>query len=135
MVVITNVNPNLDINSSATDIGNFQVESNIKDSKVINFFELLYSYPAKYKIKWNVLDELKSDLSIPLNYNGYSQPSIEQIDDWLHSSPKEDIQSKASYNLRDLREGFLDKGTHLHFMVKKRNLSKMLYLQFQYMSF
>jgi len=119
MVVITNVNPNLDINSSATDIGNFQVESNIKDSKVINFFELLYSYPAKYKIKWNVLDELKSDLSIPLNYNGYSQPSIEQIDDWLHSSPKEDIQSKASYNLRDLREGFLDKRYSSTFYGKK----------------
>jgi hypothetical protein len=118
-MIITNVNPNLDINSSATDTGNFQVESSIKDSKVINFFELLYSYPPKYKIKWNILDELKNDLSNPVNYDVYKHPFIEQTDDWLLPFPKRDIQSKVSYNLRDLREGFLDKRYSSTFYCKK----------------
>jgi hypothetical protein len=66
MVLITNVNPN----STPTIIpGNFQIDSEIKDSKVVNFFELLYSYPAKYKIKWNALDELKENLFLPSNYD------------------------------------------------------------------
>lgn len=121
MAIITNVNPNSDILSPTTDPGNFQVESNIKDSKVVNFFELLYSYPAKYKIKWNALDELKEDLSLPANYETLENnfPFIEGIDDWFFSAQKEEIKSKSLYNLRELREGFLDKRYSSTFYSKK----------------
>ena len=69
MVTITNVNLNIDTNDSVSGNGNFQIESNIKGSKVVNFFELLYSHPNKYKIKCNALDELKTDLFLPSNYD------------------------------------------------------------------
>ena len=66
MVVITNVNPNLDINSSATDIGNFQVESNIKDSK--SFGYLKPSLALDHKISANGQLVLASKLLGHINF-------------------------------------------------------------------
>jgi len=35
---------------------------NLKGSKVRDFFKELYSYPPKFSIKWDSLDEFKEDL-------------------------------------------------------------------------
>jgi len=118
MVVITNVNLN---SSISTNTGNFQVGTDLKDSKIINFFELLYSYPAKYKIKWNALDELKEDLFTSSNYDVLEQslPFIDYIDDWFISAHKEEVQPSNDYSLTELREGFLDKRYSSNFYQKQ----------------
>jgi hypothetical protein len=118
MVVITNVNFNSYI---STNSGNFQAGSDIKDSKIVNFFELLYSYPAKYKIKWNALDGLKEDLFTSSHYDSLENnlPFIDYIDDWLVSGPEEAVQSSTDYSLTDLREGFLDKQYSSNFYRKQ----------------
>lgn len=120
MVVRTNVNPTPSLNVPLIGTGNFQIESGIKDSKVVNFFELLYSYPAKYKIKWNALDELKEDLFLPSNYNVVERnlPCDDSIDNWSFSDQKEEISSSHLYNLQELREGFLDKRYSSNFYRK-----------------
>ena len=81
-----------------------QTGSSSKNSKAVNFFELLYSYPSKFKIKWNALDELKEDLFLPSNYDvlEHSFPFIDYIDDWLFSSSGEEAQSNEGYNFKDL---------------------------------
>ena len=118
MVVIANVNPNSYISVNS---GNFQVGVDGKDSKIINFFELLYSYPATYKIKWNALDELKEDLFTSSSYDvGVdSLPFINSIDDWFSSSSEEETQSGNYYSFTDLREGFLDKQYSSNFYRKQ----------------
>jgi len=118
MVVIANVNPNSYISVNS---GNFQVGVDGKDSKIINFFELLYSYPSKYKIKWNALDELKEDLFISSNYDVVenSTPFIDYIDDWVFSGRGEEVQSSNYYSFKDLREGFLDKKYSSNFYRKQ----------------
>jgi len=121
MVVRTNVNPTPSLNVPLIGNGNFQIKSGINDSKVVNFFELLYSYPAKYKIKWNALDELKEDLFLPSNYNVVERnlPSTDSIDNWSFSDQKEEISSSHLYNLQELREGFLDKTYSSNFYRKQ----------------
>jgi len=125
MVAITNFNLDTNINDSVSNNGNFQIESNIKDSKVVNFFELLYSRPNKYKIKWNALDEFKTDLFLPSNYDvlEHSLPFIDSIDDWFFSASHKDVQSENSYNLIGLREGLLDKNYSSNFY---RNQTKTI---------
>jgi hypothetical protein len=121
MVVITNVNLNSSLNNTSTYTGELQTGSNTKDSKTVNFFELLYSYPSKCKIKWNALDELKEDLFLPSNYDvlEHSFPFIDYIDDWLFSSSSEEAQLNDGYSFKDLREGFLDKRYSSNFYQKQ----------------
>jgi len=121
MVIVTNVNFNSYLNPTSTYTGELQTGSSTKDSKAVNFFELLYSYPSKFKIKWNALDELKEDLFLPSNYDvlEHSFPFIDYIDDWLFSSNGEEAQSNDGYNFKDLREGFLDKRYSSNFYQKQ----------------
>ena len=121
MVIVTNINFNSYLNPTSTYTGELQTGSSTKDSKAVNFFELLYSYPSKFKIKWNALDELKEDLFLPANYDvlEHSFPFIDYIDDWLFSSNGEEAQSNDGYNFKDLREGFLDKRYSSNFYQKQ----------------
>jgi len=118
MVVITNVNLNSSAIAPSTNTGNFQIGSDVKDSKVVNFFELLYSYPAKYKIKWNALDELKENLFLPSKYDERNLPIINSIEDWTLFDSEEKLHSNDEYNFKDLREGFLDKRYSSNFYRK-----------------
>jgi|TARA_B110000046_G_scaffold43124_1_gene47996 hypothetical protein len=129
MVTVTNVDFNSYLNPTSTYTGELQTGSSSKDSKAVNFFELLYSYPSKFKIKWNALDELKEDLFLPSNYDvlEHSFPFIDYIDDWLFSSSGEEAQSNDGYNFKDLREGFLDKRYSSNFYQKQTtNIQKTL---------
>ena len=119
MVVITNVNLNSSAIAPSTNTGNFQIGSDVKDSKVVNFFELLYSYPAKYKIKWNALDELKENLFLPSKYDERNLPIINSIEDWTLFDSEEKLHSNDEYNFKDLREGFLDKQYSSNFYRKQ----------------
>ena len=127
MVTITNVNLNTYTNDSTSGNGNFQIESNIKGSKIVNFFELLYSHPSKYKIKWNALDELKTDLFLPSKYDTLENNLPDHIDDWFFSASQEEGQPENSYNLSDLREGLLDKNYSSNFYRNQtKNIQKAL---------
>ena len=120
-MVITNIKLNSYRSEPAVKNGNFQTGSSVKDSKVVNFFELLYSYPAKYKIKWNSLDRLKEDLFLPSKYDALKQNSsfINDVDEQSLFDHEGEMQSDSLYNLSDLREGFLDKRYSSNFYHKK----------------
>lgn len=121
MVLIADLNFDSNPNILSERTGKFQTGFRKKDSKTVNFFELLYDYPARFKIKWNALDELKEDLFLPSNYDvlEHSLPFIDYIDDWLFSSTDEESQSDNRYNLGDFREGFIDKRISSSFYRKQ----------------
>ena len=48
--------------------GSFQVKNLKTESKTVEFFEELYSYPPKFKIIWDSLDELREDSFYSSNY-------------------------------------------------------------------
>ena len=47
----------------------FQVNSSLKKSKTVEFFELLYKYPSNIKVKWDNSDELKGDSFLQDNFS------------------------------------------------------------------
>ena len=48
--------------------GNFQIGESQRTTQLTNYFDAIYSYPPKIKIKWDGVDELKEDLFIEYNY-------------------------------------------------------------------
>ena len=97
MTIIENFSFNSYLNTVKDLNGTFQAQieketipkilsTNKKQTKSerIEWFELLYGYPPKLKVKWEGLDDLKQDLFT--NYkNGIletSFPFIDNIDDW-----------------------------------------------------
>lgn len=46
-----------------TPKGLFRISNPIKKSKTIEFFETLYSYPPKFRVKWEALDDLNETTS------------------------------------------------------------------------
>jgi hypothetical protein len=47
----------------------FHIVTKNQKSKTVDFFKDLYTYPPKFKIKWDSIDELYEDLMLPYNYN------------------------------------------------------------------
>ena len=58
---INNVNEVKTKISTNLFFGPLQLKNIKTESKTIDFFEELYSYPPKFKIIWDSLDELKED--------------------------------------------------------------------------
>lgn len=50
--------------------GSFRIISPLKTSRTLEFFDDLYSYPPKFRIKWDNLDELQQDC---LNSNNFQK--------------------------------------------------------------
>jgi hypothetical protein len=103
--------PNADFQSEDTSINKF---------KVIDYFDYIYSYPPKIKIKWDSIDDLRNDFFT--SYNSISSnsnlPIIDFIDDWtLVDVPKEAILKK--YSISQYFEGFLNKLNSSNFFLKK----------------
>jgi hypothetical protein len=46
----------------------FHIVTKNQKSKTVDFFKDLYTYPPKFKIKWDSIDELYGDLPLPYNY-------------------------------------------------------------------
>lgn len=90
--------------------GIFQTEKLPKRNNVADYFDQIYNYPPKFKIKWDTIDELKEDLFIDSNYGvlEHSFPFIDFVQDWLFlETPKE---GKAeNYTFSDYVNGYLDK--------------------------
>lgn len=91
-----------------------------KKLKTADYFDYLYSYPPKIKIKWDVLDELKEDLFNNSNYGvlEHSLPFIDFIEDWFFTDTPKKAVSK-DYKVSQYVDGFLDRVNSSHFFFKK----------------
>ena len=48
--------------------GSFRIAYPPKKSKTLEFFDDLYTYPPKFRVKWDTIDELHEDLFMSYNY-------------------------------------------------------------------
>ena len=91
-----------------------------KNPKIADYFEYIYTYPPKIKIKWFALDELKEDLFVGSNYGvmEHSFPFIDFIEDWFFTEIKEEAISE-NYTFSQYSNAFLDKINTSNFFFKK----------------
>lgn len=110
------------------DKGNFERISNLKNSKTIEFFEYLYSYPPKFTIKCDSLDELTQDLFLENNYGvlEHSFPFIDFAEDlFFQGTPQKAVRQE--YKLNDFVDGYFDKLYSSTFYQKKtKNIQNTL---------
>ena len=90
------------------DRGNYQIISKLNNSKTTDFFEYLYSYPPKFTVKWDSLDELTQDLFIEHNYLEHSFPFGDFVED-LFFRAKLQTRTSQDYSLKDFVDGYLNK--------------------------
>ena len=105
--------PKLQSNASA------KLEFNT-NAKTADYFDYIYSYPPKIKLKWGKIDELKEDPLISSNYGTFehSFPFIDFIEDWFFN----DVPKKATsqnYPKSEYVDGFLDNINSSNFFFKK----------------
>ena len=110
MAIIEDSNLNFSLKHSPTSNGNLETRSIVTDSKAADFFEYLYSYPPKFTIKWDAIDEFKEDLFLDYNYGvlEHSFPFIDFIEDWFfNDTPEEAVSEEES--IKTYIDGYLDK--------------------------
>ena len=90
--------------------GPFKIESLKSESKTIKFFEELYSYPPKFKIIWDSLDELKEDAFYSSNY-GTLEHNIPFMDSNTFEGENESSQEaiEKKYLFSDYLVGYFNK--------------------------
>ena len=83
--------------------GNYERISHLKNSNTIEFFEYLYSYPPKFTIKCDSLDELTQDLFLKKNYGvlEHSFPFIDFAEDLVFQGTPQ-TALRQEYQLKDL---------------------------------
>jgi len=110
MAIIEDSNLNFSLKNSPTPNGNLETSSITTDSKAADFFEYLYSYPPKFTIKWDAIDEFKEDLFLDYNYGvlEHSFPFIDFIEDWFFNDTPEEAVSD-DYAIKNYIDGYLDK--------------------------
>jgi hypothetical protein len=122
MEIIKDYNNDCYLNQTGTkqETGkNNQTEFN-KKFKIADYFDYIYSYPPKIKIKWDGLDELKDDFFISSKGNSidYSIPIIDFIEDrGFVKIPEEALANK--YPISNYFDGFLNKANSSNFFLKK----------------
>ena len=99
---------------------NYQAVPYLKTSKVNDFFEYLYSYPPKFTIKWDSVDELKSDLLLENNYGvlEHSFPFIDFVEDLVFRGSSQEANTQ-DYSVKELMDGYLNKLFASNFYNKK----------------
>ena len=88
--------------------------------KITTFLDYLYSYPPKFKVRWNSLDELSEDLFLKTNYGvlQHSFPFLDFVEDFI-------FQQIPTYNLDnyyskdDLISGYKNRISASNFYLKK----------------
>lgn len=96
-----------------------QTELN-KKFKIGDYFDYIYSYPPKIKIKWDGLDELKDDFFVSSKANSidYGMPVTDFVEDRNFSKiPEEALSNK--YQTPQYIDGFLNKINSSNFFLKK----------------
>lgn len=81
--------------------GKFKINSSIKKSRSIDFLNDLYSYPPKFRIKWQAIDELNNDSFVYSKKNRNNDTSFSSKSskvDFLSTSDN-DFITKQRYSL------------------------------------
>jgi hypothetical protein len=89
--------------------GSFDVTTSKAGTATETFFDNLYSYPPKFTIKWDALDELNEDLLLEQNYGvlEHSIPGMDFIQDWFFpNKPSSAVGNE--YTRADIIKGYLD---------------------------
>ena len=91
-----------------------------KTSKIANYFDYIYNYPPKIKLKWHSIDDLNARPL--LHSNGgvveHSIPFVESLEDWLFNSVPEEGVFK-NYPRPNYFNGFRDKVHSSNFFNNK----------------
>jgi len=90
------------------------------NQRISDYFDSIYSYPPKIKVKWASLDELNNDLFVGKNYGVLQHriPFTDFIDDWFFKgASKEALPEK--YSVSQYLDGFFDKLNSSNFFLKK----------------
>ena len=100
--------------------GNYQTKSYLKHSKTNDFFEYLYSYPPKFTIKWDSVDELTQDLLLENNYGvlEHSFPFIDFVEELVFRGNSQEA-TNHDYSLKEFIDGYLNKVFASNFYNKK----------------
>ena len=107
--------------------GSFRISS-LKKSKTIEFFEDLYKYPPKFRVKWNTIDDLHDDLFMFYNYRTISQNSpFLDASDSIFQNDDVNTVTKTKYSINSYLNGYLNKITSTKLYNKTaRNLKESL---------
>jgi hypothetical protein len=77
----------------------FHIGAKTQKSKTVDFFKDLYTYPPKFKIKWDAIDELDGDLMLSYNYNllDHSFPFIDTLRTFFNYNARTSKVSNVTY--------------------------------------
>lgn len=105
--------------STISPTENTKIETE-KKLKLIDYFDYVYSYPPKIKIKWEAIDELNEDLFIGRNYGvlEHSFPFMDFLADLFFNSTPEEA-SPEDFSREKHTIGFFDKVNSSNFFIKK----------------
>ena len=83
-----------------------------KKSKVAEYFDYVYNYPPKIKLKCFFLDELNGDLLLKSNYGvlEHSIPFMDFVEEYLFNDTSEESVS-TNYSRSQYLNGLIDKIT------------------------
>jgi hypothetical protein len=122
MEIITEYSPNSIKNAGfeATHKNIFRIASPTAKSKLIEFFDDIYTYPPKFNVKWDSIDELHNDLFMSYNYRTleYSLPFMNILADFF----KQEQESKIigdKYSSNSYIEGYVNKIVSTKFYNKQ----------------
>lgn len=98
-----------------------------KNLKIANYFEHVYTYPTKIKLKWDLIDELKDDRFVDSKYHlRKTKPNPKDltltqnnIEDWVFETEATDAIVKSYYSKDSYLTGFLNKISSSTFFQKK----------------
>ena len=96
----------------------FQLNSSLKKSKTVEFFELLYKYPSNIKVKWDNSDELKGDSLLQDNFSTIDHTFSDFFDTFKFRSKRQNALEKA-YKVSDFRQSYQSKTLTSTFYSKK----------------
>ena len=117
MEIIKDHNSNHYLNQTKSKTTTKNIKKLHNRSKVADYFDYIYSYPQKIKIKWDTLDELKEDLFVGSNSNNKALKSHFINSSFLNEAPTE--ATIQNYPISKYLDGFLNKINSSNFFLKK----------------
>ena len=108
--------------------GSFRIPYSPKKSKTLDFFDELYTNPPKFRIKWEMIDELHDDLFMSYNYRVLDRPfSFMDMVTKFASYEEGEPTSKVEYSLSSYIDGYFNKLVSTRFYEKStRTLQERL---------
>lgn len=87
------------------------------DSKISDYFDYIYTYPPKLRIKWSTIDNLNED---PLTKEALSdQYSFDELEEYQAFTSAENKAISKKYTFSQYGEGYLSKIASSNFFAKK----------------